>query len=122
LDFSGARRLLVCISDADILPEEISGLKKSMSGRARLGPSGVMFAIALWLLGAGIYLGSLYFGYRTSFLAGLFTPDFPFTGPLYWMWAVWTTAGAFFNPLAITCLVWIGLATLSAILLAKTDT
>jgi hypothetical protein len=93
-----------------------------MAGRALIGPGGVIWAIALWLLGAGLYVGSLYLGYWTDFLPGLFTSDLPFAGPLYWMWVVWSTAETFFNPLAITCLVWVGLAAISAILMAKTDT
>ena len=77
---------------------------------------------AICLLGAGIYIFTLYLAYLTSFGSLLLTLFIPFLGQLYWLWIVWGTTGVFFNWFTIACLVWLGLVVLSLAVLAKTRT
>jgi hypothetical protein len=67
-------------------------------------------AIGLCLLGLGIYLFTLYLAYLTSFPSLLMTLFFPFLAQLYWIWALWSATGVFFNLLTALCLGWIVLA------------
>jgi hypothetical protein len=83
--------------------------------RALAGVIGTVCMVALWLLGLGIYVFTLYLAYLTSFVAILLTFIFPFLGQLYWIWALWSATGVFFNPLTIACLAWLGLASITLI-------
>ncbi len=74
--------------------------------------------MAMWLLGAGIYIFTPYLAYLTSFGSLLLTLFIPFFGQLYWLWIVWGITGVFFNWLTIACLVWLGLAVLISALMA----
>ena len=89
--------------------------------RAIAGALGTMCVVAIALLGLGIYVYCLYLAYLTSVGALILTFFFPFIGQLYWIWAVWTTTGIFFNVLTIACLVWIGLLILGGALLLAAD-
>lgn len=84
--------------------------------RASVGCIAMALAIGLWLLGAGIYLLTLYFAYLTSFLTLLFTLIFPIIAQLVWIYWIWSATGVFFNLLTILCLAWIGLAILLAVM------
>ena len=77
--------------------------------------------IVISLLSLGIYIFCLYLAYLTSFVAVLLTLIFPFIGQAYWIWAVWTATGVFFNPLTIACLIWLGLAAFGSILYASSS-
>jgi hypothetical protein len=79
-------------------------MKTFLSGLAAFG------AIVLWLLGFGIYIFTLYLAYSTSFISLLGTLIFPFFSQLFWVWAIWSATGVFFNLLTLLCLAWIALA------------
>jgi hypothetical protein len=89
--------------------------------RALLGWLAAISVIGLWLLGIGIYLFTLYLAYLTSFPSLLLTLFFPVLAQLYWIWALWTATGVFFNLLTQLCLGWIVLAALSVGLVSAAD-
>jgi hypothetical protein len=60
-----------------------------------------------WTLAAGIYLLTLYIAYLTGFFPMLLTMMFPFVGQVYWIFAIWSATGIFFNALTQLCLLWI---------------
>jgi len=83
--------------------------------RGTIGCLAMICGIALWCLGAGIYLLTLYFAYLSSFPALLFTLIFPILSQLVWIYWIWSATGIFFNLLTILCLVWIGLGVLTLV-------
>jgi hypothetical protein len=89
--------------------------------RALLGVIAVLCSISLWLLGLGIYLFTLYLAYLTSFPSLVMTLVFPFFAQLYWIWALWSATGVFFNLLTQLCLGWIVLAALAVGLASAAD-
>jgi hypothetical protein len=84
--------------------------------RGAIGCLGIACGIALWVLGAGIYLLTLYFAYLSSFPSLLFTLFFPFLAQLVWIYWIWSATGVFFNILTILCLSWVGLGVLTLVL------
>jgi len=76
----------------------------------------VFCGIALWLLGAGIYLLTLYFAYLSTFPSLLFTLFFPFLAQLVWIYWIWNATGVFFNILTDLCLLWIALGIVTIML------
>lgn len=69
-----------------------------------------LLAAALWVLGLGLYILTLYFAYRTGFVPMLLTLIFPVAGQFVWLWVVWDTTGQFFNYYTILCLSWVFMA------------
>jgi hypothetical protein len=89
--------------------------------RTLLGWIAVLCIMGIWLLGIGIYLFTLYLAYWASFLSLLLTLIFPFFAQLYWIWALWSATGVFFNLLTLLCLGWIVLAVLTVGIVSAAD-
>jgi len=80
--------------------------------RGLMAGAAALSGVALWLLGLGIYLFTLYLAYLTSFPALLATMFFPFLSQLYWIWEIWNQTGVLFSLLTQLCLAWLALVAL----------
>ena len=67
----------------------------------------MVLIIVAYLLGAGIYLFTLYIAYLTGFVPMLLTLAFPVLGQIYWIIAIWTSTGVFLNLLTVLCIAWL---------------
>jgi hypothetical protein len=85
------------------------------------GVIAVICMIATWLLGAGIYLFTLYLAYLTSFFSLLLTLTFPVIGQLVWIWILWGATGVFFNLLTLLCIAWIVLLGITMFIASKAE-
>jgi predicted exporter len=75
--------------------------------RGFLGGLGAVLIFAAWLLGAGIYLLTLYIAYLTGFFQMLLTLVFPMVAQIYWIFRIWYETGTFLNTLTLLCIAWV---------------
>ena len=73
---------------------------------------------AIWLLGLGIYLFTIYIGFLNGLPSFILSIIFPGISTIYWILVAWHRTGVFFHPLTIACTVWLGLAALTSIIFA----